>query len=157
METSGSFIPRSTWTLIEANTGIICACLPMLKEPLTTLLARLFRGTTKGSTARPSRNSYHLNSHPTANTWVSSDGTVMSSVTAGQQKLGPHARDSEEEQIIGSQHRNQPRGIMRKTDVVVSHHCVGAESTPSLKNATSVKEHVWVDTSAIPFSTSVRQ
>ena len=30
------------WTTIEANTGIICACLPMLKSPLAFLFPRLF-------------------------------------------------------------------------------------------------------------------
>lgn len=30
------------WTTIEANTAIICACLPMLKSPLATLFPRLF-------------------------------------------------------------------------------------------------------------------
>ena len=30
------------WTSIEANTGIICACMPMLKQPLTFLFPRLF-------------------------------------------------------------------------------------------------------------------
>lgn len=30
------------WTTIEANTGIICACLPMLKKPLTCLFPRAF-------------------------------------------------------------------------------------------------------------------
>jgi len=38
------------WTTIEANTGIICACLPMLKAPLTALFPNLFpRGTYEGS------------------------------------------------------------------------------------------------------------
>ena len=30
------------WTTIEANTAIICACLPMLKSPLAALFPRLF-------------------------------------------------------------------------------------------------------------------
>lgn len=30
------------WTTIEANTGIICACLPMLKAPLAVFFPRLF-------------------------------------------------------------------------------------------------------------------
>lgn len=37
------------WTTIEANTGIICACLPMLKAPLTALFPKLFpRGSYSG-------------------------------------------------------------------------------------------------------------
>ena len=30
------------WTTVEANTGIICACLPMLKKPLTVLFPKIF-------------------------------------------------------------------------------------------------------------------
>ncbi len=30
------------WTTIEANTGIICACLPMLKRPLSCLFPKAF-------------------------------------------------------------------------------------------------------------------
>lgn len=35
--TVGAFVPRTTWTVIEANTGIICACLPALRKPLFAL------------------------------------------------------------------------------------------------------------------------
>lgn len=35
-------LTSTVWTAIEANTGIICACLPMLKSPLATLFPRLF-------------------------------------------------------------------------------------------------------------------
>ena len=30
------------WTTVEANTGIICACLPMLKKPLSCLFPKAF-------------------------------------------------------------------------------------------------------------------
>lgn len=44
-QTFGTFI-STVWTTIEANTGIICACLPMLKNPLAKIFPRLFsRGT----------------------------------------------------------------------------------------------------------------
>lgn len=40
-QTYGTY--KSTiWTTIECNTGIICACLPMMKAPLTWLFPRLF-------------------------------------------------------------------------------------------------------------------
>ena len=50
---------RSTvWTTVEANIGIICACLPMLKAPLATIFPKLFpRGSYReysdGSDRRP--------------------------------------------------------------------------------------------------------
>jgi len=47
------------WTTIEANTGIICACLPMLKGPLTSLFPWLFP---PGSSATPEYSGFS-NSH----------------------------------------------------------------------------------------------
>ncbi|MCJ1259068.1 hypothetical protein MMC24_006903 [Lignoscripta atroalba] len=40
-QTFGTLI-STTWTTIEANTGIICACLPVLKAPLSLIFPRLF-------------------------------------------------------------------------------------------------------------------
>jgi hypothetical protein len=142
----GSFIPRGVWTLIEANTGIICACLPMLKQPLTILFPRIFRGSTTDQSNRPSKDSHQLDSHPNTNTWVSPDGTIINSVktsvTAGGSKKFPYKRDADdEEHTPGWHHKNQPRSILRQTEVVVSRQGAG-ESTLSLKTPASVKEHV---------------
>lgn len=41
-----NFIPRGIWTLIEANLGIISACLPILKKPFSSALSRVL-GTTR--------------------------------------------------------------------------------------------------------------
>ena len=35
-------LTSTIWTTIEANTGIICACLPMLKKPLSCLFPKAF-------------------------------------------------------------------------------------------------------------------
>lgn len=143
---AGSFIPRGVWTLIEANTGIICACLPMLKQPLTIIFPRMFRGSTKDQSDRPSKDSHQLDSHPNTNTWVSPDGTIINSVktsvTAGGPKKFPYKGDvDDEEHTPGWHHKNQPQSILRQTEVVVSRQ--GAEeSTLSLKTPASVKEHV---------------
>lgn len=61
---SSSRLTMSTiWTTIEANTAIICACLPMLKSPLAALFPRLFpRGSadeySNGSNAAQRRGMY---------------------------------------------------------------------------------------------------
>ncbi|KAF2149812.1 hypothetical protein K461DRAFT_281029 [Myriangium duriaei CBS 260.36] len=34
-----NFVPRGTWTLVEANIGIVCACLPALRKPLLSLVS----------------------------------------------------------------------------------------------------------------------
>lgn len=40
-QTYGTY--KSTiWTTVECNTGIVCACLPMMKAPLTWLFPKLF-------------------------------------------------------------------------------------------------------------------
>ncbi|KAL8989292.1 MAG: hypothetical protein Q9177_001789 [Variospora cf. flavescens] len=51
-----NFIPRGIWTLIEANTGIICASLPMLYKPAAVLLP-CFRRTNISASSRL-KNSY---------------------------------------------------------------------------------------------------
>ncbi|KAH9863000.1 hypothetical protein J1614_010670 [Plenodomus biglobosus] len=53
-----NFIPRGVWTLIEANLGIICACLTVLKRPaqrLVMLLTMAFKPGSLGGGARGSR------------------------------------------------------------------------------------------------------
>ncbi|KAL9010264.1 MAG: hypothetical protein Q9173_004783 [Seirophora scorigena] len=50
----GNFIPRGIWTLIEANSGIICASLPMLYKPAAIIFPCLNPNTT--SNASPHRN-----------------------------------------------------------------------------------------------------
>ena len=35
-------IPATIWSVVEANTGTICACLPTLKKPISLLFPRLF-------------------------------------------------------------------------------------------------------------------
>ncbi len=45
-----NFIERGIWTLLEANLGIINACLPILKQALGHLFPRLF-GTVKSTTS----------------------------------------------------------------------------------------------------------
>ncbi|KAF2112844.1 hypothetical protein BDV96DRAFT_496939 [Lophiotrema nucula] len=50
-------IPATYWAVIEANAGIICACLPMLRQPFLRLFGPLF-----GSRSRSKQQSYRLNS-----------------------------------------------------------------------------------------------
>ncbi|KAF4547742.1 Hypothetical protein D9617_36g062800 [Elsinoe fawcettii] len=34
-----AFVPRATWTLVEVNIAIVCACLPALRKPLLSLVS----------------------------------------------------------------------------------------------------------------------
>jgi hypothetical protein len=51
-------IPATIWSVLEANAGIICACLPMLRSPFVQFFKPIFGRSWKGTT-KPDR-SYHL-------------------------------------------------------------------------------------------------
>lgn len=48
-DTTWNFIDRGMWTLIEANAGIIGACLPALRQPLARIFPNFFQSTVKNS------------------------------------------------------------------------------------------------------------
>ncbi|KAL7951348.1 putative PTH11-typeG-protein-coupled receptor [Trichoderma barbatum] len=54
-DTTWNFIDRGIWTLIEANAGIIGACLPTLRQPLAQLFPRFFETTMKNSNQNDNR------------------------------------------------------------------------------------------------------
>ncbi|PGG96560.1 hypothetical protein AJ79_09540 [Helicocarpus griseus UAMH5409] len=46
-------IPATVWSVVECNTGIICACLPLIRQPLSIIFPYLASDTTRNrSTAR---------------------------------------------------------------------------------------------------------
>ncbi|KAI9840059.1 MAG: hypothetical protein M1819_000252 [Sarea resinae] len=65
-------VDATMWTDIEDNTGIICACLPMLKAPISRVFPHLFGGNNKTSTNGPPGSygmghmpsSHHYRTHP---------------------------------------------------------------------------------------------
>ena len=60
-------IPATIWSVIEANAGIICACLPMLRAPFVRIFGPLF-GSHVGTKGTAKRQSYQMgwksNHHP---------------------------------------------------------------------------------------------
>ncbi|KAM0248121.1 hypothetical protein ACHAQJ_009591 [Trichoderma viride] len=54
-DTTWNFIDRGMWTLIEANSGIIGACLPALRQPLARLFPHIFGSTAKNSNYQDDR------------------------------------------------------------------------------------------------------
>ena len=144
---TGSFITRSTWTVIKANTGIICACLPLLKRPLTLLFPYMFRRDTSASGARATgrtQNSYPLHSDPATQVYAYPTGiTTSTKVTTSyheKSKSCSQMPDSEE-YILPSQHE-RPSGITRKTDFATAYHRNGVESLSSLQGEHSAEAHV---------------
>ncbi|KAL9484084.1 hypothetical protein ACSS6W_002873 [Trichoderma asperelloides] len=63
-----SFIDRGIWTLIEANSGIIGACLPALRQPLARTFPHIFGSSVKNSNYEDDRalgkGTYALSSLP---------------------------------------------------------------------------------------------
>ncbi|EAW13620.1 putative plasma membrane protein Pth11-like [Aspergillus clavatus NRRL 1] len=55
LDTTWNSIGSSMWTVIESNLGIICACLPALRRPLSFLFPRFFSRLNKSSVAPASR------------------------------------------------------------------------------------------------------
>lgn len=101
-----NFITRGIWTLVEANLGIICACLPVLKQPIAWFVPRLFRdysqwysgkGKSRGDTG--SRQLDDLASHRqrTQDTMGSGKASRYVNISAAPVK---HGRRSDEEGII---------------------------------------------------------
>ncbi|KAF7555921.1 hypothetical protein G7Z17_g1790 [Cylindrodendrum hubeiense] len=80
-----NFIERGMWTLIEANLGIIAACLPVLKRPMSKLFPQIF-GFTKKSSAY--------------NTHVNSKGYNLSNVSASASHPGLWRGATKNEQLV---------------------------------------------------------
>ncbi|QKX61311.1 uncharacterized protein TRUGW13939_08459 [Talaromyces rugulosus] len=91
------------WSAIEADCGIICACLPYLKHPLKQLVPRLF--STLTSRAQHSRPTYKLSA------FSSSRGYHRHSAATDDWKNLPGPRG------MGSQDPIAPNQIMMKTDI----------------------------------------
>ncbi|KFY26607.1 hypothetical protein V493_03988 [Pseudogymnoascus sp. VKM F-4281 (FW-2241)] len=108
-DSTWTFIPRSTWTLVEANVGIVCACLPMMRSFVATCLPCI-----ESRKNTNERYTYPLDSG--SHTWVRSDGVVMSNVHGARTKK--QANDSEEEIFAteGSPGFGKRDGIVKQTD-----------------------------------------
>ncbi|UPK92128.1 hypothetical protein LCI18_003063 [Fusarium solani-melongenae] len=127
-----NFIERGMWTLIEANLGIISACLPVLRRPLGKLFPRVF-GSTKKSSNYFSGPGDHSKGYNLSNMSASAHPSFWRGTTRTHQVVsvsGPETttgRKSDERRIIeslkGSDAESDPdshgsRGIAKRVDVV---------------------------------------
>ncbi|TKA61785.1 hypothetical protein B0A49_09467 [Cryomyces minteri] len=121
-----AFVPRSTWTLIEANTGIVCACLPILRKPVfdffpCTTRKRVSSGATSDS--RYFTNDSSPGSQPLSQHWLGSEDVTNQSVLAGKGGWRTYGRDSGEEEIMQRQlEGNTQGGTVRMIGIKVPSH-----------------------------------
>jgi len=131
------------WTIIEANTGIICACLPMLKVPLTLIFPRIFARTSsndvENTLSGPTVTNSNRNTNATTTgNWAKSKQAPMhlSLMKGGRAQT---TRESQE-RMVGTESKEVPMGMINKrTDVDVRF-----DENESVSSSTRVssKEHV---------------
>ncbi|KAI9821279.1 MAG: hypothetical protein M1827_004015 [Pycnora praestabilis] len=128
-------INSTTWTVVEANVGIVCACLPILKQPLQAIFPRIF--STGGTSHSRSGPNYVLesktdtvNGHSRTGSnyphWGNVDGNIMSSIMPGRNTTYAEGRESEERIIDDG-----GAGIIKTTEMSVSYG--DSNSIPSLE------------------------
>ncbi|KLJ11087.1 hypothetical protein EMPG_13607 [Blastomyces silverae] len=102
-------IPATVWSVVECNTGIICACLPMIRQPLSIIFPFLTadssnnRSTARGLSFPPRRVNNKGLSHAThpihsanlTSTWTGMDMTDEDF----QNKLSPLPSSAGDEQV----------------------------------------------------------
>lgn len=148
-QTHGTLI-STTWTTIEAGTGIICACLPMLKAPLTLIFPHLLLNSsnkgTNGSHAHhaprdhgPDSTEQSKNKPSTLDSWghpeSNEDLIVNPSLEAGYPGSAP-GRDHQS--FDQDEVKSIPMGmISKRTDVSVSYGDNGSISSSDVSHMTN--------------------
>lgn len=109
-------LPAFVWSAVEASTGLICACLPSLKQPISRCFPNLFQLTRSRSSGNTyemgksgagsnSRNRQHRSSQ-----WKEDWGDKRSTTVSASRLGGRQDSGDSTERIINS-------GIMRTTDI----------------------------------------
>ncbi|KAN0110877.1 hypothetical protein V8E51_007264 [Hyaloscypha variabilis] len=102
-DSTWTFIPRSTWTLAEANVGIICACLPclpMLRRPFMFLFPCFSKLRSRNTASKPGYNVYSVSSGQ------NSKHVELDNMNKSPWEIAAKARkgNESEEAIIGLEH-----------------------------------------------------
>ncbi|OQN97528.1 hypothetical protein B0A48_16681 [Cryoendolithus antarcticus] len=112
-DSTWGFIPRGIWTLIEADVGIICASLPILKRPIGSLLSRLFGPMSAGQSS---------------DTWYS-DGPPVHQTLEVPPRRGPFTQGGM--QPVRNHRQGDWQSAARDSDVELL-HTKGMDSGPYL-------------------------
>ncbi|WEW58170.1 hypothetical protein PRK78_003638 [Emydomyces testavorans] len=120
----------SVWSAIEINTGIICACLPMIRKPLSFLFPNIFSASNRSTSgpytlsygATMGRKSRNERSTPAGEPGIpyAEDHVFMASVKPGGRD-GHMRRTESEENMISLDHiDHNGTGIVKTMNVSVS-------------------------------------
>ncbi|KAK6431846.1 hypothetical protein LTR95_011988 [Oleoguttula sp. CCFEE 5521] len=112
-----NFISRGIWTLIEANVGIICASLPILKKPIGSLLSRFLGPIITGQSSDA-----WYGSGPPVNRSLTAPSRTQPVRKSGQDDFQWAARDSDVELLNENVMSNKPHhgGVLRKDSWTVT-------------------------------------
>lgn len=110
-----NFIPRGIWTLIEANAGIIGACLPIFRQPLALLFPRIFRS---GATSRSrGHGSQHAGAYQLSDDFATRrqppnwQGGKTPRVLSGPRTSTKLSRTSDEQHIISESSKSSDSAV----------------------------------------------
>jgi hypothetical protein len=124
---SGAPLPATVWSVVEANTGIICACLPMIKGLVFSIFPALSSSSrteidenslTHKRQSHQSRSNNISNVDRTYQPWTMQTATHSSHIVSGKQE--PLGRASHE-RILGRAPVNG--AIMKMIELSVTDHC----------------------------------
>ncbi|EGE85629.1 integral membrane protein [Blastomyces dermatitidis ATCC 18188] len=101
-------IPVSIWSTIEINTGIICACLPMIRQPLSILFPSLFSSSERSGSKQPSSRANNLRNR--------SQGRRTGEHSIPTNSSTPWARHSREEPVYMTAIKPRKDGIPNRTE-----------------------------------------
>lgn len=147
-QTYGTLI-STTWTTIETGTGIICACLPMLKAPLTLIFPRLLLNSSNKGTydshahqarrdAGPEKSQGIKKKAPTFDSWgrpESNEDLIPNPSFSG---VCPQIVPGSEQASFGKHDdKNIPMGMINKrTDVSISYDDNGSIASSDISHMT---------------------
>ncbi|RLL97479.1 hypothetical protein CFD26_106816 [Aspergillus turcosus] len=116
LDTTWNSIGSSMWTIIESNLGIICACLPALRRPLSFFFPRIFSKLHKSSAGAGSHGNPSL---PVDSTPKKIEGWSVLDEAGSADALAAEERGGVVERVRGQGADSPGRGEIRKTTRVV--------------------------------------
>ncbi|OAX84593.1 hypothetical protein ACJ72_01047 [Emergomyces africanus] len=121
-------LPVAIWSTIEINTGIICSCLPMIRQPLSILFPNLFSNSERSGSKQPSSRAYNLR--------YRNQGRRTGERSAPTNSSLPWANNSREEPVYMTSIKPRKDGIPNRTESeesMINLETLGPDSTIIVK------------------------